>query len=367
MPSADPTTPTARRRADSDESPNYLHRVPATAPPTPENNISRVFQAERLAEAPSRNELALPASVTISQPPFFPQQTPASVASRGQAYFMSNQLRTNRPYVPPMVPGILGGINSRADPGRMMNGISNGHRHGSTEREGHAPVQHATSAGVNGNAASSIQMQPFSTRPANDFSGNRLAAGFGDVQISSCSPDQFVPTPFNTPHNSPMAPVRERGGGPKKRIKLTTKARAKNAKDKIMNDPEAVLAQGESPLYDEDVLASSSSLYLYLPLTALQAVIQHHEAQMVLSLSPGIDRTLASLTEDELKQASADFKADGKNGFNDTGFLTEAQIAHALRVSGDFNALLEDKFRNVWMDDDDESTEDHEFVRASVD
>ncbi|KAK2628730.1 hypothetical protein QTJ16_001833 [Diplocarpon rosae] len=367
MPSADPTTPTARRRADSNESPNYLHRVAATAPPTPENNIPRVFRAERLAEAPSRNELVLPASVTTSQPPFFPQPTSVSVASSGQAYFMANQLRTNRPYFSPMIPGILGASNSRADSGRMMNGISNGNHHGSTEREGHAPFQYATSAGVNGNATSSTQMLSFSNRSANDFSGTRLAAGFGDVEISSCSPDQFVPTPFNTPHNSPIAPVRERGGGPKKRIKLTTKARAKNAKEKMINDPEAVLAQGESPLYDEDVLASSSALYLYPPLTAPQAVIQHQKAQMVLSLSSGIDHTLASLTEDELKQASADFKADGKNGFNDTDFLIEAQIAHALRVSGDFNALLEEKFRNFWMDDNDDSTEDHEFVRASVD
>ncbi|KAI6715310.1 hypothetical protein JHW43_002160 [Diplocarpon mali] len=351
MPSADPTTPTARRRADSDDSPNNLYRVPATAPSTPENNILRVLQAERLAEAPSRNELALPASVTTSQPPFFSLATPAVTASRGQASFMGNQRRMYRPYVPPVAPGILGSGNSRADSGRLMNGTSNRNRHGSAERERYGPFQHATSAEMNGNASSSTQIQPFGTHPANDLPGNRLAAGFGDVEISSCSPDQFVPTPFNTPHNSPMAPVRQRGGGPKKRVKLTTKARVKNAKEKMMNDPEAVLAQGESPLYDEDVLA----------------VIQHHEAQIVLSLSPGIDRTLASLTEDELRQASADFKADGKNGFNDSGFLSEAQVAHALRVSGDFNALLEDRFRNFWMEDDDDRAEDQEFVRASAD
>ncbi len=91
MPSADPpqpgtATPPHTGRVNGingvngqHESPEYQHSVPPTRPSTPSSTTPRIMQGQRLAEAPSRNEIALRPVVPTSQPPFF-TSAPSHVA-----------------------------------------------------------------------------------------------------------------------------------------------------------------------------------------------------------------------------------------------------------------------------------------------
>jgi len=96
-----------------------------------------------------------------------------------------------------------------------------------------------------------------------------------DMRLSSC-----IPTPYNSPiarnprQCSPngIPSTRLRGGGPKrfagspitpaaKKSKVILNGRG-NKKDRMYNDAEAVLADGNSPLYDDaDVTVSPNSQY----------------------------------------------------------------------------------------------------------
>ena len=101
-----------------------------------------------------------------------------------------------------------------------------------------------------------------------------------DMKLSSCSRRSYIPTPYNSPiarnprQRSPngIPSTRLRGGGPKrfagspitpaaKKSKVILNGRG-NKKDRMYNDAEAVLADGNSPLYDDaDVTVSPNSQY----------------------------------------------------------------------------------------------------------
>ncbi len=53
-----------------------------------------------------------------------------------------------------------------------------------------------------------------------------------------------------------MARTRRSGGGPKKKAKFTLKKPRVSAKEKMLDDTEAVLANGESPVYSHDASVS---------------------------------------------------------------------------------------------------------------
>jgi hypothetical protein len=90
-----------------------------------------------------------------------------------------------------------------------------------------------------------------------------------DMILSSCSHRSYIPTPYNSPvarnprSRSPngIPSTRLRGGGPKrsavspinvaaKKPKILLNGRG-NRKDRMYDDAEAVLADGNSPLYDD--------------------------------------------------------------------------------------------------------------------
>jgi hypothetical protein len=97
-----------------------------------------------------------------------------------------------------------------------------------------------------------------------------------NVVLSSCDHRYYVPTPYNSPvRRNPRQtsingtpPSRPRGGGPSKRSGNTpNKATTKkirvsingryNRKDLLYDDPEMVLADGNSPLYEHPDLTVS--------------------------------------------------------------------------------------------------------------
>lgn len=82
--------------------------------------------------------------------------------------------------------------------------------------------------------------------------------------------------------------------------------------------------------------------------------MRHPEAQLVLSSAPGVDRAIADLPVEKLKQTATDFKADGRSGFNDAEFIAEAYEASKLRANGEFDEMANDKFASFWAEEDGE-------------
>jgi hypothetical protein len=102
-----------------------------------------------------------------------------------------------------------------------------------------------------------------------------------NVVLSSCDHRYYVPTPYNSPvrrnprqtSSNGTPPTRLRGGGPSKRSPNTpNKPAAKkirvsingryNRKDLLYDDPETVIADGNSPLYEHPDLTVSHNLHL---------------------------------------------------------------------------------------------------------
>ncbi|KAI9049617.1 hypothetical protein LZ554_006643 [Drepanopeziza brunnea f. sp. 'monogermtubi'] len=255
-----------------------LHQVPPTRPSSPP--APRIPLPD-IAEAPSRSEVPLPAGVTTSQAPFFA--------------------------VSPSVNGT---------PNRVTDG----------------PVS---------NAPPGVYLNPHREH----LGEHRLAPAFGNGLIpSSCTDNVYAPTPYNSPvtptTRSPRSTTRlgarEFGGGPKKKIRFTIKSRSRSTKDRLLSDPEMAVGQGNSPLYEEDVLA----------------ILDHDHAKPVLANVPTDEGTLGDvlygLASEELKLAANDFRQDGISGLNDGEFLDQAYEAHVRRGRGDFEDMLETKFNNKW-------------------
>ncbi|KAJ5033374.1 uncharacterized protein L3040_008492 [Drepanopeziza brunnea f. sp. 'multigermtubi'] len=144
---------------------------------------------------------------------------------------------------------------------------------------------------------------------------HRLAPAFGNGLIpSSCTDNVYAPTPYN----SPVTPTT-------RSPRSTTRLGAQTA-----------VGQGNSPLYDEDVLA----------------ILDHDHAKPVLANVPTDEGTLGdvlySLASEELKLAANDFRQDGISGLNDGDFLDQAYEAHVRRGRGDFEDMLETKFNTKW-------------------
>ncbi|CZS92967.1 uncharacterized protein RAG0_03454 [Rhynchosporium agropyri] len=165
-----------------------------------------------------------------------------------------------------------------------------------------------------------------------------------DICSDSTSPRRFAPAIFG----SPLHPTRQRGGGPKKQKKAKmTKGKGKgkvSAKEKMLDDPAQAVANGESPVYSEDLVA----------------ILQHQEALAILSSAPGVeyDDVTALIKSGDISTAVAEFVENGKNGWNDPDWLEEALVASGRRATGDFDALLEDKFAETWEEDGGEGIED---------
>lgn len=103
--------------------------------------------------------------------------------------------------------------------------------------------------------------------------GNSYGHSTPDMTLPSCTDRFYVPTPHNSPVRrnnrqsaitSTMPTARLRGGGPPKRTAPSPrgsaakkqkipggKGRAKKSKDDVFDDSEAVLADGNSPLYND--------------------------------------------------------------------------------------------------------------------
>ncbi|KAL2067728.1 hypothetical protein VTL71DRAFT_15824 [Oculimacula yallundae] len=320
---------------------------PPSRPSSPDTSITpRVLLGARHAEAPSRQEVLH--SIPTSQPPFF-----------------------------------TGGFNSYT--------------------YGPAPIRESVQAmfspasrTING-AAPSTPVSVSSRHLQVPGADSRTAVTLHGLQLSSCSDNMLVPTPYNTPtatprtsgrssvsstgappntpttpkmsprgsattspastngrrlppavFGSPLHPTRQFGGGPKKKQKgkLTNgKGKGKGSvKEKMLDDPALAVAHGDSPVYSENITA----------------ILQHPEAVAILSSAPDVNAggIAELLSSGSANNAIAEFVTNGKNGFNDPGWLEEALDASARREAGDFNDMLEAKFEENWAEEDEDALDE---------
>ena len=116
------------------------------------------------------------------------------------------------------------------------------------------------------------------------MTNGRLTEPTGDLNLSSCTPRSYIPTPYNSPvrqnprlaarqaDNDGKPSTRLRGGGPTKRSAGSPNVAAvkkpkvilnhrPSKKERMLDDPEAVLADGNSLLYSDVDIAVSYDPY----------------------------------------------------------------------------------------------------------
>ncbi|KAH7378056.1 hypothetical protein BKA64DRAFT_750455 [Cadophora sp. MPI-SDFR-AT-0126] len=207
-----------------------------------------------------------------------------------------------------------------------------------------------------GTATESGLQEPYNTPVTPSVSPQRSPAS-SDGRVDTprlarrCEPAVF---------GSSLHPTRRRGSGPKKKQKgkatkgkptngklTNSKAKGKgSAKDKMLDDSALAVAHGESPIYTENIAA----------------ILQHPEAISVLSSAPEVDPTAINelLTSTRFRDVLAAFVETGRAGQNDPDFLEEALAASARRSAGDFDAVLDDKFEEIWAEEGGEEYSDEE-------
>ncbi|PVH79868.1 hypothetical protein DL98DRAFT_213811, partial [Cadophora sp. DSE1049] len=392
------------------------HPVPPSRPSSPECTTPRVLLDERLAEAPSRNELMN--AIPTSQPPFFagiPAYTHAPLPARGS---LGSRERASNGTAPvnglapttPIarssryltVPGQNGSIASTLQ-GLQISSCSDNML---------IPTPHNTPAATPrtspitpGRESSGRVSRTNPVTPSPPSGARRVNPNYTDspypgmiygdqtpvsppnVESGLLAPTNTPVTPSVSPQRSPTSSdgrvdtprpprryepalfgsslnlTRQRGGGPKKKQKgkltngkLTNgKAKAKGkgaAKDKMLDDTALAVAHGESPIYSENIVA----------------ILQHPEAIAVLSSAPEVDP--ADITEllatAGFKDVLAAFIETGRAGQNDPDFLEEALAASVRRSTGDFDDVLEDKFEETWAEEGgEEYSEDEEGAEGA--
>lgn len=60
------------------------------------------------------------------------------------------------------------------------------------------------------------------------------------------------------------------------------------------------------------------------------------------------------MSQDALRTAITEFLNNGRNGYNDPGHLSSAMAAVESRAGGEFEEFLEEKFKETWVEKDDE-------------
>ncbi|KAE9374323.1 hypothetical protein N431DRAFT_404907 [Stipitochalara longipes BDJ] len=196
-----------------------------------------------------------------------------------------------------------------------------------------------------------------SSDPALPATNGDLAEPTGDLNLSSCTPRSYIPTPYNSPvRQNPRQTARQadsngkpstrlRGGGPTKRsagipngapvkkTKIVLNHRA-TKKERMLDDPDAVLADGNSLLYSDVDIA---------------AVLQHPTAMNALA-GLAVSDQLNGLSEDVVRRAIGEFVDHGRRGFNDPDFLGQCLEARERRAAGEFDPYLEHSFRETWLE-----------------
>lgn len=74
----------------------------------------------------------------------------------------------------------------------------------------------------------------------------------------------------------------------------------------------------------------------------------------------GESSPLAGITSSNIRTGVSNFQNDGRRGFNDPDFLRQAVEASGQRSNGDFDDYLDSRFRENWVDEED----DAEYARS---
>ncbi|KAL3427006.1 hypothetical protein PVAG01_00515 [Phlyctema vagabunda] len=135
----------------------------------------------------------------------------------------------------------------------------------------------------------------------------------------------------------------------KKRGARDINGRAKRAKYNIYDDPEAVMTNSKSPIFEQRI--------------SIKSIIQHPKAREIL-LAKGIDPTFVE--QQGFPTSAARYQEDGRAGRFDEEWRRQAKFASKQRADGEFDQYLEEKYERDWYSGDDNDKEAQKTVNGTA-